>query len=509
MATSKRPVFPEPPLEIGVAQYPTPLVPNYADKKGGWGINDQGHIILVEKVSIEKGTFNPQPLDGSVTYTGRDANKWPSTLYLVSERPTEDSQFIYRYWANDRSLSSQDLWNYGVSYQDQNPDYPIFTRVYITPRSSYSPVTLGSIDPVFGGTAIVTNQEMQELPDDNPLRSRYVAVKRTYETIPGPVVSGFQFDDQFQANLSISKQTIPSGYAQIPSGEWVTSHAYVVGNTVSNNLGDYICAIAHTSGTFATDLAAGKWNLILSYKDEPIDSTKSQRVIVATPSLPPTRTEYKTGTYTSPLLVFNIYADSAVINCGAVNTTPDVRIKLTPNTRAQQSRQTIFKEVVSYSYGPPEAGDHDILITELKQVAYTGYVINFNLGGALCDHIVAPDLDFTLSVTYPYLAGITCTIAYVGTTDFTAIGAPDNNLGTTFTATGPGTGTGRVNVASSTGSGIRVAPCGVYEKWDISATTPSATAYQALIGTYQKISWNAVYWKANIWQAKSQYVLLV
>jgi hypothetical protein len=104
MATSKQPRFPEPPLETGVAQYPTPLVPNYADKKGGWGISDQGHIILVEKVSIEKGTFNPLPLDGSVTYTGRDANKWPSTLYLVAERPTEDSQFIYRYWANDRSV---------------------------------------------------------------------------------------------------------------------------------------------------------------------------------------------------------------------------------------------------------------------------------------------------------------------------------------------------------------------------------------------------------------------
>jgi hypothetical protein len=52
----------------------------------------------------------------------------------------------------------------------------------------------------------VTTQEMQELPDDNPLRSRYVVVKRTYETIPGPIVSGFQFDDQFQANLTISKQ---------------------------------------------------------------------------------------------------------------------------------------------------------------------------------------------------------------------------------------------------------------------------------------------------------------
>ena len=109
MATSKQPkqpAFPHPPLEVGVAQYPTPLVPNYNDKKGGWSINDQGHIILVEKISIEKGNFTPLPLDGSVTYSGRDANKWPSTLYLVAEKPTQDGEYCYRYWANDRSLSS-------------------------------------------------------------------------------------------------------------------------------------------------------------------------------------------------------------------------------------------------------------------------------------------------------------------------------------------------------------------------------------------------------------------
>jgi hypothetical protein len=40
---------------------------------------------------------------------------------------------------------------------------------------------------------------------------------------------------------------------------WVTSHAYVVGNYVMNVGTMYYCVIAHTSGTFATDLAAGKW----------------------------------------------------------------------------------------------------------------------------------------------------------------------------------------------------------------------------------------------------------
>lgn len=191
MATQKQPRFPHPPLEIGVAQYPTPLVPNYTDKKGGWGFTDQGHIILVEKVSIEKGTFNPQPLDGSVTYTGRDANKWPSSLYLVAEKPTEDGEFCYRYWANSRTYSSQNPWNYNISYSFDDPGYPIYSRTYIIKRTDYSAVAILAKDPIFnsivdgGSYAYMVQQEMQELPEDNPLRSLFVAHKVVYETLPG------------------------------------------------------------------------------------------------------------------------------------------------------------------------------------------------------------------------------------------------------------------------------------------------------------------------------------
>lgn len=40
---------------------------------------------------------------------------------------------------------------------------------------------------------------------------------------------------------------------------WVTATAYTVGTLRSNGGTNYLCLIAHTSGTFATDLAAGKW----------------------------------------------------------------------------------------------------------------------------------------------------------------------------------------------------------------------------------------------------------
>lgn len=42
-------------------------------------------------------------------------------------------------------------------------------------------------------------------------------------------------------------------------GPWVTSRAYQVGDITENNGTAYMCIVAHTSSTFATDLAAAKW----------------------------------------------------------------------------------------------------------------------------------------------------------------------------------------------------------------------------------------------------------
>lgn len=42
---------------------------------------------------------------------------------------------------------------------------------------------------------------------------------------------------------------------------WVTSNLYLVGQYVLQSSLIYVCAIQHTSGTFATDLAAGDWVL--------------------------------------------------------------------------------------------------------------------------------------------------------------------------------------------------------------------------------------------------------
>jgi hypothetical protein len=46
-------------------------------------------------------------------------------------------------------------------------------------------------------------------------------------------------------------------------GEWATSTVYAVNDTVEYGGSGYICIVAHTSGTFATDLTAGKWEMFV------------------------------------------------------------------------------------------------------------------------------------------------------------------------------------------------------------------------------------------------------
>ena len=59
--------------------------------------------------------------------------------------------------------------------------------------------------------------------------------------------------------------------------------------------------------------------------------------------------------------------------------------------------------------------------------------------------IVGKDMNPTITAG-SFITGDSYTIVTVGTTDFTAIGSADNNVGTTFTATGVGSGTGTASV---------------------------------------------------------------
>ena len=61
----------------------------------------------------------------------------------------------------------------------------------------------------------------------------------------------------FQVNAGISK--IVEG--SLTASPWVTDTSYALGARVTQSGNTYICSIAHTSGTFATDLTAVRWKI--------------------------------------------------------------------------------------------------------------------------------------------------------------------------------------------------------------------------------------------------------
>jgi hypothetical protein len=67
-----------------------------------------------------------------------------------------------------------------------------------------------------------------------------------------------------------------------PRGLWVTSTVYAVGDIVQSG-SSYVCATAHTAGTFATDYAAGKWVLLAA--NVAADITYTDNIPAAVPYL--------------------------------------------------------------------------------------------------------------------------------------------------------------------------------------------------------------------------------
>lgn len=83
----------------------------------------------------------------------------------------------------------------------------------------------------------------------------------------GEVTNTMSADLDMNSN-QILNAVFPSGAINFGwEGAWVTATAYKVNEVVQESGNTYICLVAHTSGTFATDLAALKWELLASKGD--------------------------------------------------------------------------------------------------------------------------------------------------------------------------------------------------------------------------------------------------
>ncbi|WP_045012287.1 hypothetical protein [Bradyrhizobium sp. LTSP849] len=111
----------------------------------------------------------------------------------------------------------------------------------------------------------------------------FVSDSATLANFPGQAID-IEFQDiktttdQIRTNLALIQRDDGAikngtiGYDQLapslqsaglaPAGPWLTATPYAVGNSAVQGASLYRALVAHTSGVFATDLAAGKWLLI-------------------------------------------------------------------------------------------------------------------------------------------------------------------------------------------------------------------------------------------------------
>lgn len=101
--------------------------------------------------------------------------------------------------------------------------------------------------------------------------AEFNAVKTTIDAIRSNLAL-IQRDDGDLANGTVGVDQLAADVVAFVSassswvlrGSWATLTVYAVGDVVSQDGGTYLAAVAHVSGTFATDLAAGKWFTIYS-----------------------------------------------------------------------------------------------------------------------------------------------------------------------------------------------------------------------------------------------------
>ena len=114
-------------------------------------------------------------------------------------------------------------------------------------------------------TGFSSNYPSDQQPGTS-LDAEFNAVKQTLDGVLGNLTL-IQRDDGVLANASVGiAQAAPDLIAYFSAsslwnvrGAWLTTTVYALNDVVTQSGNTYVCASAHTSGTFATDLAAGKW----------------------------------------------------------------------------------------------------------------------------------------------------------------------------------------------------------------------------------------------------------
>lgn len=312
-----------------VPAFPTPVV---SDK------------ILTEYVNTQVGGY--APLDYGTAFDAVEhtafRDSYPSHV-LVFQGPADiNGYFVKRIWASNRV--DQDTYNYSISYAYGNTNYPTYTRIYVVPRDGYVPLAPLSADPVDPDAKLISEQLVNQV-EPQELSSKYVKVVRVYETVPGPVVTTYDFDPELKVNVVTTRQIVLSSDVPIPD------------------------------------------TLTLELRESPRDESQYTKLRIKTNlvELPATKVEFDTGSYQFPALVFDIDIQKALMDTD--EETGDTRSEViwTPDMRNYPNVQALLRVTTSFHTAAPI--QETLFEIPTRNLIYRGISFQIGINNVLSNEI--------------------------------------------------------------------------------------------------------------------------
>lgn len=394
-------------MRRAVINFPTPV------------ISDQ---IIQEFISTETGDYTPLPYGTRYSQVQHTSfQKGRDNYYLVFQGPADNSGWVVqRIWANDRT--DQDSYNYAITYMSNDPEYLQVVRTYVYPRDQYGankdpsvgPLPPLTPDPEYPDSLLV---EEQMAPDaGEQLNSRYVRVTRVYQTLPGPITLTQDGDDALNCLVYTSRQLV---------------------------LADDVFQLQY-------------YPLTLALQETPQSKYVKLRIHSYLSELPPSKTEYRTGSFPFPNLLEGI-----TLSQEEIAPTPDPFSTDSPPSSLSREEVIIQSPIRP---GPTTPALFRVLtqFATSQPVPATIYAINPN-------DIVYRGISFQLGINSVLNDAI--------------------SVSTSFT------GDGRYGNLS--------------ESYSIGASTPSKSAYEAIIGTYQVVGADITRWRFSIFVTQTTSVQIL
>jgi len=178
-------------------------------------------ILSVRQDSRSGGFVLPDQGD---PYAGPDSADFQGFVFSTAEPIPQMPGWWYLFYVNERR--NQNRYNYKIEYKYVDRDYPTVIRTYVLLRGSIKEPTADETDPVFNGTVnpkdpdiatklgidpaialVLTDHKLIRFENDPIIDALFVGVERTYERLPGPVITSYE-ENQFQQKVTVQTQEV-------------------------------------------------------------------------------------------------------------------------------------------------------------------------------------------------------------------------------------------------------------------------------------------------------------